>query len=50
MQLVKETMTAEEIQTTSKQLKSSAMTPEQRQALIRERLQELRNRSRANKQ
>ncbi len=48
-QLVQDNMSAEEIQATSKQLRSSAMTPEQRQALIRERLQELRNRSKANK-
>ncbi|ARN75592.1 type II secretion system protein N [Oceanicoccus sagamiensis] len=49
-QLVQDTMTAEEIQATSKQLKSSAMTPQQRQELIRKRLQELRNRSKTNKQ
>ena len=49
-QLVQDTMSAEEIQATSQQLKSSAMTPAQRQELIRKRLQELRNRSKAGQQ
>ncbi len=48
-QLVQDNMSADEIQSTAKQLRSSAMTPEQRQQLIRKRLQELRDRSRANK-
>jgi general secretion pathway protein C len=45
--LVQENMSAEEIQQASQQLRSSAMTPEQRQQLIRQRLLELRNRARA---
>ena len=48
--LVQNNMSSEEIQQTARQLSSSAMTPEQRKALIRQRLLELRNRARARKQ
>ena len=46
--LIEENMSLSEIQQASKQLSSSAMTPEQRQALIRQRLQDLRNRANRN--
>jgi general secretion pathway protein C len=39
-------MSQQEIDQTVTQLSSAAMTPEQRQALIRKRLQDLRNRAR----
>ncbi len=47
--LVQDTMSTEEIQQASKQLRSSAMTAEQRKELIRKRLLELRNRARQKK-
>lgn len=43
--LVRENVTMDDIQQVSKQLRSPTMTPEQRQDLIRSRLQELRSRS-----
>lgn len=45
-QLVQNNMTQEEIRQAAQQLNSSAMTPEQRKELIRQRLLELRNRAR----
>ena len=44
--LVRDNASPSEISAVTRQLKTSAMTSEQRQQLIRERLQELRNRSR----
>ncbi|WP_101759473.1 type II secretion system protein N [Oceanicoccus sp. KOV_DT_Chl] len=49
MKLVQDNMSLQEIQQTTKALKSSAMTAEQRQALIRKRLQDLRDRANAKK-
>ena len=46
-QLVQDNMSLAEIQQASKQLRSSAMTPQQRKELISKRLQELRNRVKA---
>ncbi|MEH6556969.1 MAG: type II secretion system protein N [Oceanicoccus sp.] len=43
---VQDNMSQQEIDQTVTQLSSAAMTPEQRQALIRQRLQDLRNRAR----
>jgi general secretion pathway protein C len=45
-QLVKDNMTADEIKNTTKQLSNPAITPEQRQVLIKKRLLDLRNRAR----
>ena len=45
-QLVQDNMSLAEIQQASKQLRSSAMTPQQRKELISKRLQDLRNRAR----
>ena len=47
--LVKNNMTAAEIQQTSQQLQSKSMSQEQRQALIKKRLQDLRDRARKSK-
>jgi general secretion pathway protein C len=43
--LVQDNMSGQEIQQAARELSSSAMTPEQRKALIRKRLQDLRNRA-----
>ena len=45
-EFVRDNMSQQEIDQTVTQLSSAAMTPEQRQALIRKRLQDLRNRAR----
>lgn len=47
--LVQDNMSTQEIQQAARDLSSSAMTPEQRQALIRKRLQDLRDRARRKK-
>lgn len=44
--LVKDNVSSEEIRQTASELSSAGMTPEQRQALIKRRLQDLRNRAR----
>ena len=48
-ELVQNNMSTQEIQQAARDLSSSAMTPEQRQALIRKRLQDLRDRARRKK-
>lgn len=47
--LVRNNMSAQEIQQTSQQLQSKSMSQEQRQALIKKRLQDLRDRARKSK-
>ena len=48
--LVQDNMSNEEIRQAATSLSSAEMTPEQRKALIRKRLQDLRNRARAKRQ
>ncbi len=47
--LVQDNMSIQEIKQAAKELGSAALTPEQRQQLIRQRLQDLRNRAKAKK-